>query len=304
MSRIAQAINEISNAIQNIPNDSLLFMGTLLGALLGFIGSFAAVVFSLLTLWLQFGHNRREAKRGRDFDIKREILLNACEAITNANELLSTLPSTPINDATSKFSDIQLSAHVTKLNLVSSLETIKPINEYMKSFLTSYLDLIIRRGKIDRIEFDIKMTSEEIDNLNKHRESLNAQLHALSINDEQNIFDYIRDRQSKFTARIDHLYNQNSKRYSLISEMRLKCTEIAFRAVMNAGVHSQAALISARNELGLQLNEKDFKKIMKEASEFTEKTITEFMIKAKSSWDDAYEGSNIPELLPENYKEE
>lgn len=300
MTNITQTIAEISQLIQTIPKESLLFIGTLLGALLGLVGSVFAVIVSLISLWLQLRHNRKESKRDRDFDLKREILLNITEAVTKANELLSTMPTKPVNEINSQFSTIELGSHINKLHLVGTLDTIKSLGQYMKSYFKSYFVLLIARGKIDRIEFDIRLATQEIDELSKHREGINAQLNALPPHTDPNIFMQLREFQADISERIAHIYEVNSKRHDIILKMQAKYSEISIGAMLEAGPYGQEALISARKELDLDLNEKEYRRVNEDTSNYIRKLLQKFMEDVKMTWNQAYDDFGVPELLPES----
>lgn len=139
---------DIAKEIINIIKEISAILGPFIGAIIGYI-------VAAKTLEKQFFHDSIEKDKERKLITKKEIYLQAVDNLSKANSYLGSiininLQNTNLYDG---FKDFFMS--VSKINLISTEETIKAITELSTKYQTLILRLMPKLFSLNKIKIDI-----------------------------------------------------------------------------------------------------------------------------------------------------
>ena len=157
----------ILSVIENIPP---AFTGVLIGSLLTIIGVVLTNISNTKRLSIQHEHERQLRNKERDLNMRREIYMDAMEAISAGITAISRFSELNETPEALMQSYTSLSANVSKVTIVGQNDTIEALANFQLELNGAFLRLMSKRDKFDA---DLKM-SESIENeIKSSKEKLN-----------------------------------------------------------------------------------------------------------------------------------
>ena len=123
------------------------------------IAVWSAIIASLLTLFgvllTNYGNNRRlirqlshdavQRDRERAMEMRRQVYLDAAEAVTANHMVLMNLPNLEIPDSELGEQFSKSAATISKVNVVGSSDTVRAVSEFSLCLAGKYLQLTAKR---------------------------------------------------------------------------------------------------------------------------------------------------------------
>lgn len=157
----------IQTMIENIPP---AFYGVLIGSLLTIIGVVLTNISNTKRLRLQHEHERQVRNKERDLNMRREIYMDAMEAISAGITAISRFPELNETPEALMKSYTSLSAKVSKVTIVGQNETIEALANFQLELNGAFLRLSAKRDKFDA---DLRRHENLENAVNSTKEKLN-----------------------------------------------------------------------------------------------------------------------------------
>lgn len=230
-------------------------------------------------------HNQLKlAEIEREKGIKKEVYLQAVEALTRSHNIISSLANllTEEKEITSVMTkDAGLLA---KIQIVGSESTVKAVTTIMTSIATAILELLLERGalvgrktEIESLEALRSRLQDEIERYISIMKNLN-----LEGNQDERLWETINksiqfetEHRDSFSKKIDELKTIQNKE---LIEFTKKCMNKFFEIAP----HLPDTVLAMREELNLPISRDAYLNIFNQSTEHGKKTFDEFLNKLSS----------------------
>jgi hypothetical protein len=252
----------------------------------------AAVIASLLTLGgvlftnrgsykrllKQLEHDSLQKDRERNMGIRRQVYLDAAEAITEMHNIINKMCNLSISDADISMTVSKSSAIVSKVYVICSSETINSISKLMSAFTCRYLEILSERIPLIRRQLDIDIQNELILKSSKDRDQLLEIMKNLRIQGVKdarleetikNNFDFQQDQISKLIQKQKDLIEINRLEQG---KLAIKC----FQASKEISEYFPSAINSVRKEMDIPFDEEAYRNVISKQWEESEKSLKDF----------------------------
>ena len=115
-------------------------------------------------------HDERQRDKEREMSLRREVYLDAAEAISNGLSDLGRMINLEISDQDINSESSKNSAAIAKVNMVATNPTVQAVSNYYSEFNSTYLELFFerllvmeRKNSIDDLSNLIQKNQSEID---------------------------------------------------------------------------------------------------------------------------------------------
>jgi hypothetical protein len=220
----------------------------------------------------------------REKTLKKEVYMDAVEAITLSQNMLSSLSNLAItNDQlTSTFSSN--AGKIARVQLVGGKETVKAVTKFMGDVAANFLDLVLERTILLQRQHQIN----NLQNIrNGHQAEVERYIQVMkTLNLEgvinQGTWEYV-DQSFKFECQQrDELDSEIDELFALQNEEHLEFTKKVMRAFYDVSEKLPDAVLSVRSELGLEIEEEDYRAIFEENIEKGRAIFEEFIQRIES----------------------
>lgn len=244
--------------LQSIPSAAWTVIGIIIGALIG-----------LVTTKMQLNHNTKERRLDREAEIRRDVYLEAAEAIASSSEMLAGIAKA--NVFSKEFNTIVdgYIAAINKVHLIGTPETIKAVAGYSAAFSKSTLYLISKKVPFAKLQVEIDSLDSLISNTIALRDEYSAKFHECLRNDPSDIkksefyHQMFVDISDRLTKMMDEKVEKSKMQFELAQEYGMELANV------NASLtpFMKNACIAVRNEIGNPIDEKEYEKILQETTE-------------------------------------
>lgn len=253
----------------------------------------AAVIASLLTLGgvllTNIGNNKRltnqllhDAKqrdRERSMELRRQVYLEAAEAITANHMILMKLTDMTIQDSelAQQFSDS--AATLSKVNVIASVDTVKAVSELSSALGAKYLQLTAKRIPLVQRKIDIDILNSFIDKSSSEKDRMIELMKEINIQghlDERlwgvvnNNYELEQEQIKKYSEERDQLIVLNNKEL-------LQFIKECFRASKEVGEYFVPAIQAVREEMDIPFDKKEYKETLERSWKTAEQSLSEFI---------------------------
>jgi len=232
---------------------------------------------------LKSDHQLKFAAVEREKIIKKEVYMEAVEAITRSQNIIGAFSNLNLSEEQIASNMVIDSSKIAKVQIVGSKESVRHVTEFMAAIGTASLDLmldrselVLRKNSIKAIEIQRDKAQQEIERYISIMKNLN-----LDGNHNQNIWktingsvEFEQKQRESFQAEIDSLWQTQKKEHLAFTR---KCMDEFFQ--ISALIPN--TVISIRNELELEISSEDYKNIFNENIEKGKNVFHNFLIKAE-----------------------
>lgn len=264
----------IISIIESIPP---AFYGVLIGSLLTIIGVVLTNMSNTKRLRLQHEHERQLRNKERDLNMRREIYMDAMEAISAGITAISRFSELNETPEALMQSYTSLSANVSKVTIVGQNETIEALANFQIELNGAFLRMMSKRDKFDadlrkseNLENAVESCKEKLvflsDEITKAKLSNlpNEQLEPFQIEYEK-----IREELTNLQSQADEIGNKLMQTISSLVQTSMSEVSSLNRLLV--------PLISLmRTELELPFNEEHFARILEKGNSELENYMASF----------------------------
>ncbi|MFL1452873.1 chromosome segregation ATPase [Marinobacter sp. GN3S48] len=202
----------------------------------------------------------------REKTLKKEVYMDAVEAITIIQNMLSSLSNLTISNdqLTSTFSSN--AGKIARVQLVGGKETVNAVTKFIGEVAANFLDLILeraellqRQGQIQGLQIIRNEHQAEVERYIQVMKSLNLEGVV-----NQGTWEYV-DQSFKFESQQrDRLDGEIVELSVLQNQEHLEFTKKTMGAFYDVSEELPDAVLSVRNELDLEIEEEDYRAIFQE----------------------------------------
>lgn len=261
----------------------------------------AAVIASLLTLCgvlatnrgsynrliKELTHDEKQRDKERQMDIRRQVYLEAAEAITANYLIINKLPNLMITDAdiSKQFSDSAVS--ISKVNVIGSDSTVKAVSELSTAISQKYLHLTAKRLPLVQRQQEINIQNGLLEKSAAERDRMLELMKEYNLQGSvdkrlwdviNNNFEFEKKRSDEYISKIDKLAKINGREQI---QLALECLE-ASKEISGLFI---PAINSVRKEMEIPFDEQAYRETLEKSWQSSQDSISEFIniIKDESS---------------------
>lgn len=238
-------------------------INTYLEAAALFLGPLFGAVVALLGVWATLWHESKERRKEREFTQRREVYINAAEAIAKQSMLLTAIGRLDLPP--SNFGEFLQGnpGWMNKLHLVASISTIKRLMQAHEVFVTGALDLVRDRFILDGIVSEIGARERDFEQAQAYQTQLASALNAIyqqrESSEAQQRLPWVLLEQEKVNNSIERL----SAHLSELHKRRMQAHRALIEKGIAASLEYQRLLVDTdlaiRSEMGFTVNEEEFR---------------------------------------------
>ncbi len=257
-----------------------LFKGPFGGLVAGAVGTLIGGLITLRVARQQLGHDSHERARERQMTLRREVYLQAAEALGQVQEVLSAFSRQDVSVGALHDRLSGITGKLAKLHLVVSLETIRALVNYSRTMTGEVATLIPARARVELLK--LQLDEAEADCL--YAQSVLGRLGAIQANrllpgsQQSSVVDAISVAQAEYSAA--------RERRAELTRQHLMATEELTDAALNASMRTAESLplvaVAIRRQLESPLDEAAYLKITKDAATENRKAIVNALEKTKA----------------------
>jgi len=259
--------------LENIPP---AFTGVIVGSFLTIIGVVLTNMSNTKRLRIQHEHEVKLRNKERDLNMRREIFMDAMEAISAGITAISRFSELSETPETLMQSYSKLTSKLGKVTIVGQNETIEALANFQLEINGAFLRMSAKREKFDRLLQSSQSIETEIKTLNEKIGELNEKVTRAKLNQESQL-------NQGFQSEIKQLQDELSKKKSLEEEIggqlyqtvaELVKTSMAEVSALNKLIVPLISLM--RSELELPFNEEHFAQITERGNAALEEYMNSF----------------------------
>jgi len=233
---------------------------------------------------LRSNNQLKLAEIEREKNIKKEVYLEAVEAITRSHIIVASLSNLNIDEQTFSSKMTADAGLIAKIQIVGSEETVKSVTNFMASVATATLDLMLersilvdRKNTIDLLENYRTKAADEIDRYIAMMKNINLegiQDHRLWDTINNNI-EFEKEQRDKYAQEISDLWEMQNKEHL---EFTKKCMDYFY----DISSLLPETVLSVRDELNLKISREAYLDIFKKNIEKGKLVFDDFFNKISS----------------------
>lgn len=217
----------------------------------------------------------------REQNIKKEVYMDAVEAITKSQNMIANFSNLNISEEkiTSEFSE--QAGKIAKVQIVGSKETVQAVTTFMGEIGTATLHLMLERMSLINRKNDIQISVDLRDKYQSEVERYLSIMKNMNLagNQDQGTWDYVNksfefecEQRDKHNKEIDELWALQNKEHIVYVR---QCMATFFKI----SDFLPPAVLSVRNELGLEISPDEYLNIYNENVKKGKTVFDEFLSK-------------------------
>ncbi len=196
----------------------------------------------------------------REKAIKKEVYMEATEALTRSHNMLASFSNLALSEAEITSGFVDDSGRIAKVQIVGSKETVEAVNAFMAAIGTATMNLMLERGQLIQRKHSIEVSAILRDKSHKEIESYILLMKDLNLagNKNPDLWDTIKSRiefekkqNEKYQKEIDELWSTQTKEHLVFVE---KCMNTFFEI----SDLLPKAVLAVRDELDLEINKDEY----------------------------------------------
>jgi hypothetical protein len=202
----------------------------------------------------------------REKMIKKEVYMDAIEAITISQSVISSLANLNLTEEKISKDFACHSGKIARVQLVGEKETVRAVTTFTAAIGTAFLDLMLERGALVSRKADIERTQNFRDRHHSEIERYMALMKTMNVDGlfDQGTKDHI-NKCMLFEGDQREYYNKELERFWIIQNVEhlvfvKKCMDNFF----DISTLLPPAVLSARKELDLEIEAEDYENIFNE----------------------------------------
>lgn len=226
----------------------------------------AAVTFGLSRSAQMQSERRREQARARaeerGFALRRDIYPAAAGALARAQEHLARLPNINLSGEHGQAVQDAIAGALGQVQLVGSEAAIRATSAVATELQAGMLQLLARRRPLTELENEIEALDGKISHLSYERDQLMASITRLAgdgLEQHAALWGDMNLRFDKLHREIAGLLSLRSEKQAALARMKHEYSTDAAQAALKIARLSVTACLTLRNELGLVIDESEFR---------------------------------------------
>ncbi len=237
------------------------------GAAIALFGVWLANRNARDTLRTQLNEAAKEATRAREFNVRREVYLDAAEAIATGHGAIGSLLDTSVSDADVRKTIASTAGKISKINVIGKVATLRAVKDYLCLLTEAQCKLWPARIKIQQFDTEIAALQAIIDNISKDQDrwiEMSKQHNVQAAAGQpappgamelyQRQFEFCRNQREEFEARKATLLR-------LKGELGMRYFEIFIAQLHGLQAALPAALAAARTEMEMSIDLSEIEEI-------------------------------------------
>ena len=230
---------------------------------------------------LRSNNQLRLAEIEREKSIKREVYLQAVEAVNRTHNTVALLANLDLDEEKISSEMISDGGVIAKIQIVGSEETVKAVTKFMAAIGAANLELMLERNKLVQRKGEIAILesyrAKAEDEISRYLEIMkNINLGGTSDQQLWNVvtqnIEFEKSERENYAKKITNLWEVQNKEHLIFSK---KCLKKYFEI----SDLLPDAVLSVRNELGLKISNEAYLEIYQDSIEFGKRVYDEFMNK-------------------------
>lgn len=255
------------------------------------IGSFFTIIGITLTnrasdkrLRAQFEHEQNQKTKDREMALRKEVYLAAAEAISAGTNAIARFANLDLPNDQITAAYVEKAPAIAKVHVIAKIKTVRAITDLTSELGTIFLKLFARRFELIVEKNQIGIIDNQIVEFGKERDR------NLEMMKQHNIEGIVDDRrwqviQSNFdfeAKRINEALAHRSELWKSLYAKQLEFMRECVSYTMTLGKLMVPALLAAREDLELPLDEQSYRQIVEDAIAKQELAIDGFVQKFMS----------------------
>ncbi len=258
--------------------------GIIVPAVVALVVAVITVIASRIIHTRGLNHDAKMRKCEREMSIRREVYLNAAEAIMRRQGILGRMsdlgvPEKDLTDELGKTAGI-----IAKVEVVGTDETVQAINKYGAEYDVLFLELLLKRFHLLNRKSEIEQIKEVSDRLLKEQGQSVKLMKQLRIENNKN-----QDAWSAVERVFEdevRLRKENQVEWSKLSELQgediLQLIKLCYEVVAKVAQCIPPVLFAIRKELELPIDEDLYVKSLNERLEGNKAVLCKFLDDVRS----------------------
>lgn len=234
----------------------------------------AALLASLLTLsgvvlsnrnsrsqtLAQLDHDSNQRNREREMNLRREVYLQAAEAIARGQNILTRLTDLNLSEQEMGAQFSVDSSTLAKIQIVSTNETVQAVSAFQQELASAYLELILKRVRLLERKRSIELLTEFIDRSQAEQNRLIDLMKKLNLegNADQRLwkvigdnFEFQKEQHKKYMEERNELWAEQNKAH-------LSFAKLCFLRFVEVSKLVPPAVFASREELELPIDKEAY----------------------------------------------
>lgn len=271
----------MKNLILSVPN---VIWAAIIASFLTFFGVLLTNLSFRKRQADELKHDAHQRERERQLSLKLDVYLEAAEAITRSQNLLTRLSD--INIALEELSsDYQEgSAAINKIQLVGTNKTVQALSLFQTEFASVYLELIAERYNLTSIKTQIDINQKYIDKTLDEQERWIEIMQQFNLEGQhdQRAMDVLNQNYEHSAQSFERYSNENAKLWKDLGRKHIAFIELLFDRNTRLISNIPPAIFAVREELELPIDRDEYMKHFEESVKRNEDILKAFIIKAKA----------------------
>lgn len=264
---------DLISLLENIPP---AFSGVIIGSFLTIIGVVLTNISNTKRLKIQHEHELNIRTKERDLNMRREIFMDAMEAISAGITAISRFSELSETPESLMQSYSKLTSKLGKVTIVGQNETIEALANFQLEINGAFLRMSAKREKFDKLLQQSQIIEAEVEKQKKKLDNLTTQFAQVKTNQEHELseglqieIDQIQDELSVMISKEEDIGGQLFQTVASLVK-----TSMAEVSALNKLLVPLISLM--RKELELPFNEAHFAQITEKGNEALEEYMSTF----------------------------
>jgi hypothetical protein len=253
-------------ALQHVPD---VIWGALIAALVAFTSTVLSNRNSRKQLRMQLDSNARQQDRDRTMALRRDVFLPATEALARLQGTLGRLTSVHADQEAIGHQFVTDFATLAKVHLVASESTITALMAYQKAFMPAYLELIELRAPMVNRQRAIDLQQSFMDTaIAEHKQIVQLMKeHNISGSTDSARLERLKQQSAGLLKRHNEHNEQQTALGKEQAAAQLNIAEKLTEMLARIGPLIPSALLSARKDVDLPIDDAKYRKLNAEQQE-------------------------------------
>lgn len=229
----------------------------------------------------QLFHDASQRDKERKMELRRQVYLEAAEAITANYLIINKLPDLSITDSylSKQFSDS--AASISKVNIIGSDDTVKAVSELSTIIATKYLQLTVKRIPLLQRQQEINVQNGLLTRSAAERDrmiELMKEFNLKGMGDKRlwevinKNFEFEQKRCNEYISKINELQK-------IINQEQIQLSLECFEASKEVSEYFIPAVSAIRKEMDIPFDERAYRELLQKSWQVGKDSVQEFINK-------------------------
>jgi hypothetical protein len=227
----------------------------------------------------QLEHDTNQRIIERELVLRREIYLDAAEKLGKGMEFIGAFANWNFDHQKAQALIEGLTGSMNKIHLVGTMETIAGLSNAMQYFSNATYDLNLRRSVIDVGKQELQNIEGQINNQSAFRDKILADMNELVRFEifNQDAYDNLRLVFDDTQTRLDGLTESHKRKNLNVLRNLQEISKVTISQTLHFGLLLSEACIAVREELGMTIDEKQYREFQRASSKRSQQRCEEFI---------------------------